>query len=887
MYKISDLCFPFHFCCKKRTIFFYFLLIFGINQSLAQLSCGQDIDLNTWSQQGILSSGQWTVAPGGNSVSQDVNGLSTWFLSQNDFFNVLIEGSIQVNTSNDDDLVGFVFGYQDPIGVITNPGSTYFKTYIFDWKQATQNYYGLNCIEGYALYEVDGNFNFNNIVGVPGSYVYPELWSRINSTNVNLIGTNYGNNGWNDFQQYDFRLKYTADSIVIWIDDVVIFQQGGCFEPGKFGFYNQSQDNVIYSNFSYQSEYDFTIEDTIICQNDAANFFIGSGCQNYLPSSTLFVWNFGDGETENGINPSHVYLNPGNYQVELTTTDSLGCVNSTVHDIVVLELPTSNNAGLDDTTCFLSYTLNAIGGDGSWTGPSGVIFSNPNDSNTTVTVPSSGSFVFIWSSANTEGCEFDGQVTITFKEITVSAVIVEPLCYGGNNGEITVFALDGESPVSFQWDAAANNQTTAHISNLSVGNYSVLITDALGCSKDTTFSLNEPNPFSFTTNIVNTDCEGSNGEIEIIGITGGSPPYFYDWGSGLVTTNSIDNLSEGQYSIQISDALGCDSIINATVATDVIDVNDETICFGEMVTLNATGASDYTWSPPNGLSATIGANVQASPTETTTYTITSTNGCVAYATVTVNNLSPIEVNEGVVCPNGFIELNASGAIDYLWSPSIGLSGTTGASVIASPSETTTYTITSLVNGCLTTTTSTVVVLAPLVFSGSVQPNPLDFSNLIGHCSATPAIYDYTWIFPDGTQGNATTLDHTFQSEPATQLVSLIAEDENGCKDSKIIVIFIENPLIYYVPNTFTPNGDEKNNIFQPVFFSGFDSYSFHMTIYNRWGEIIFESFDVSKGWDGTFRNKLVPDGVYTWTISFKKYNNDSKTILNGHVNVLK
>lgn len=241
--------------------------------AIAQLQCGQNIDFNSWTQEGSLSTGQWNVSTGGNSVEQNLNNASTWFTSQNDFFNVMIQGSIQVNTSTDDDLVGFVFGYQNPIGALTTPSSTTIKSFFFDWKQASQSFVGMQCNEGYALYEVDGLFDFTNTVSFGSGIVYPEFWERVNSPILNVLDTDYGNNkGWNDFQLYDFQLKYTADSIVIWIDGLRIFEESGCYEPGKFGFYNNSQDQAIYSNFSYEYEYDFNVVDSIICLSDSVFF---------------------------------------------------------------------------------------------------------------------------------------------------------------------------------------------------------------------------------------------------------------------------------------------------------------------------------------------------------------------------------------------------------------------------------------------------------------------------------------------------------------------------------------------------------------------------------------------------------------------------------------
>ena len=108
--------------------------------------------------------------------------------------------------------------------------------------------------------------------------------------------------------------------------------------------------------------------------------------------------------------------------------------------------------------------------------------------------------------------------------------------------------------------------------------------------------------------------------------------------------------------------------------------------------------------------------------------------------------------------------------------------------------------------------------------------------------------------------------------------------------SKCIVDFlnVKSIIIFYIPNAFTPDGDEYNNVFKPVFESGYDPYDFHMAIYNRYGEMIFESYDVNGAWDGTYGTlELVQDGVYTWQIDFKEKYTDKRHSHSGHVTILR
>jgi len=151
---------------------------------------------------------------------------------------------------------------------------------------------------------------------------------------------------------------------------------------------------------------------------------------------------------------------------------------------------------------------------------------------------------------------------------------------------------------------------------------------------------------------------------------------------------------------------------------------------------------------------------------------------------------------------------------------------------------------------------------------------------------------YQWYFGDNTSSTAENPTHTYPEEPSgTYSAQLFAYSPvYGCVDSAQLDIEVQELLIFYVPNTFTPDNDNYNQTFQPVFHSGYDPYDFELLIFNRWGEVIFESHDASVGWDGTYgaeNTEIVADGTYTWKIEFKtKYTDERKTVT-GLVNLLR
>ena len=103
-------------------------------------------------------------------------------------------------------------------------------------------------------------------------------------------------------------------------------------------------------------------------------------------------------------------------------------------------------------------------------------------------------------------------------------------------------------------------------------------------------------------------------------------------------------------------------------------------------------------------------------------------------------------------------------------------------------------------------------------------------------------------------------------------VQLIAYNNyNMCSDTVYQTVQVDDVIIFYVPNAFTPDGDDNNNIWQPQFHSGYDPYDYHCMVFNRWGEVVWESFDASAGWNGYYGgNGLVQDGTYVWKIDFKE-----------------
>jgi PEP-CTERM putative exosortase interaction domain len=189
------------------------------------------VDLTGWTQEGA---GTWNVQPGNDSVLQTLNSNPGVFFSDYSAFGNQLSGTITVNTRTDDDFVGFVVGY-DP-GELAGPSDFL----LIDWKQTTQSFYGTG-LEGLAISRVTNGLQNN-----------AGAWSHDPSFGVTELARGYtlGSTGWSELTTYSFDIAYTSSNIKVWVDDVLQFDIDGSFSDGRFGFYNYSQQTVLYAGIT-------------------------------------------------------------------------------------------------------------------------------------------------------------------------------------------------------------------------------------------------------------------------------------------------------------------------------------------------------------------------------------------------------------------------------------------------------------------------------------------------------------------------------------------------------------------------------------------------------------------------------------------------------------
>jgi gliding motility-associated-like protein len=333
-----------------------------------------------------------------------------------------------------------------------------------------------------------------------------------------------------------------------------------------------------------------------------------------------------------------------------------------------------------------------------------------------------------------------------------------------------------------------------------------------------------------------------------------------------------------KYYVTLTSAPGCvntDSVfVNVKQFVTVNAGPDTTICLTDSVRLNAsTDGLQFTWSPAASVSNPNVRNPFARPTAaTTTYTITSNIGkCQSKDDIVVRTVPyPVAVASAdtSICFGGAAPLRASGGIDYRWSPSSGLSSNNIANPIATPGISTRYIVAVYDNkGCPKPGIDSVIVrvVPPIpAFAGNDtaivlgQPLQLNASGGSG----------YRWTPSTGL--NNPNISNPIASLSSDFSYAVRVSSPEGCfaVDTINIKVFNTNPDIF-VPTAFTPNNDKKNDVLRPipVGISKLDYFK----IYNRYGELVFSTTEIGKGWDGRYKGNSPGSTTYAWYVQGTDY----------------
>jgi gliding motility-associated-like protein len=595
--------------------------------------------------------------------------------------------------------------------------------------------------------------------------------------------------------------------------------------------------------------------------------------------------------------PTTVIVNPGPI-ASIATPDTLNCILSAIT---------------------LDGSISTTGGNASylWTTVGGNIVSI--DTNATVDVNAPGDYIL---TITENGCSNSITVTVIQSGAVPTANILPPVLL---TCATTTQVLDGSGSSSasgnngYLWTTVGGNITsatnTATVDIDAPGDYSLLITDiTTGCTDSTMVTVLQDiaTPSVVIAIPVQLNCITPTQILDGSNSTTNSGTFVYSWstagGNIISATNTataeID--AAGDYTLAITDPVnGCINAVTVTITQDITlpIANGQTTNLCEDVTgglitadVNLTsldnsinGGSGYpvSWFTDIALSIPIG-NPSNLTTVTQTYYAQVTNpnnGCtnVAIINYVVNPNPQPDFTFNEYCEGTATEFFDNSTSTNListwdWDFDDGNTSTlTNPTLLYSNSGTYDVSLTVTdVNGCFETT----------ILPVEAYPNPkADFNMSTSPTSMFDPTINFfdnstvfslpvaSWVWDIGglDTSNAPNPTYTFPEDTGHYLITLTITDAKGCENTIMKTAIVYGEYGIYMPNAFTPDGNGENDMLIPKGF-GISDDDFSFTIFNRWGEVIFESHNIERGWNGTYKGKKVQTGSYAWRISFKDIN---------------
>ena len=501
-------------------------------------------------------------------------------------------------------------------------------------------------------------------------------------------------------------------------------------------------------------------------------------------------------------------------------------------------------------------------------------------------------------------------------------------CYGGNDAAISgvpggndgppwiVQLMDGSSINILAVDS--NVVSSFLFDSLSSGTYVIRTLDTAGCYADTVVVVPDGVPMVVSMSNDTIVCIGGTATIAV-NATGGTAPYTYNWVglSGNGPHNVTPNYSR-YYKVSVSDSFNCvseyDSVLVALNPPILINTSSDTlICPGDSVNLGVTvmggngGPYTYSWTTTGGSMVGSQSTANVSPVNSSNYYhVTVSDNCetpenndsilvswheipsVLFDSDTTGGCYPIQVYF-------YNNTDVSQVTSCEWDMGNGLYSNNVDTVVTVYANPGSFSVTLEVtnsNGCKNDTTffNYIDIYDYPVAGFTSHPNPASILTptvqFVDTSSQDVVLFD--WTFYDSTN---TIIGSDYEQNPIYNFsgiveqqyyIQLYVENQNGCSDTVSGTQIVEGEYALFLPNSFTPNGDGMNDNFYPVGDKiSVENYSFK--IFNRWGEMVFNTTDFGASWDGEYKGSQVASDAYIWKIDLVDASSGETKNFNGYV----
>lgn len=599
--------------------------------------------------------------------------------------------------------------------------------------------------------------------------------------------------------------------------------------------------------------------------NGAAIVSAGGGSSPYS-----YSWYPSGGATATAQN-----LCAGNYTV--TVTDAASVVVSYAFSLSQpAAVPVSVTT--NQTICLGTPQVLSSSGANTYSWSPGTYLSSTTGSVITATPTVSGGYTYSVTGTDVHGCSNTAAVNINVvSSITASAGSDEVTCSGLTTN------LNGSGGSTYMWSPGTGlTNNTSAVTSFTIttpGNYTYTLTAylGLGCTSTDAVQVTVYNLPTVTSSSDQTICTGSTVSLSASGgnTYSWSPKTYLNSNTGSMV-NSVPTVSGiTHYTVTVTDVNGCISKQPITVTAGSIPtlstIASESVCAGSNTTITVTGsAGSYSWNPVTGISnATSGTTTISQPAGTYSYTLTLTGQLCRQSTSKVLNITmyPLPTlstsQDETICSGGSTVISASGAITYTWSS--GTSPSTGNAVTVTPATSTSYTVTGTdQNGCSASSAITVTPVTPAATANDVTINQGDTITLN---ISSNGIY-YQWRPANGL--SCTNCNHPTASPGTTTKYYVTITYANGCtiKDSVKVTVKDKCGEIY-VPTAFSPNGDNENDVWYVKTLNNNCIRTMKLEIYDRWGNLVFLSTDITKGWDGRLLGRELNSDVFVYSLQAK------------------